>query len=113
MSYRRSLIWVAMLWAGLAGLHAQETTDVGTTTVRGRVEVIGARGAGKTRHGAAIPGTVVWLTPMAGAGGEATTATPISPARPLANLRLGQKNKSFDSHIPGVPAGSVSEVLHR
>jgi plastocyanin len=113
MSYRRSLIWVAMLWAGLAGLHAQATTDVAATTVRGRVEVIGARGAGKTRHGAAIPGTVVWLTPMAGAGGEATTATPISPARPLANLRLVQKNKSFDPHILVVPAGSMVEFPNR
>ena len=113
MSHRISLIWVAMLWAGLAGLHAQATTDVATTTVRGRVEVIGARGAGKTRHGAAIPGTVVWLTPMAGAGGEATTATPISPASPPANLRLVQKNKSFDPHILVVPAGSMVEFPNR
>src|SRR5260370_8270212 len=113
MSYRRSLIWVAMLWAGLAGLHAQATTDVATTTVRGRVEVIGAGGAGKTRHGAAIPGTVVWLTPMAGAGGEATTATAISPVRALGNLRLVQKNKSFDPHILVVPAGSMVEFPNR
>src|SRR5712692_3587618 len=109
MSHRRSLIWVAMLWTGAAGLHAQATTEVAITTVRGRVEVIGARGAGKTRHGAAIPGTVVWLTPMAGAGGEATTATPISPA----NLRLVQKNKSFDPHILVVPAGSMVEFPNR
>ena len=109
MSHRRSLIWVAMLWTCGAGLHAQATTEVAITTVRGRVEVIGARGAGKTRHGEAIPGTVVWLTPMAGAGGEATTATPISSA----NLRLAQKNKSFEPHILVVPAGSMVEFPNR
>src|SRR6266849_10861411 len=108
MSYRKSLIWVAMLWAGAAGLRAQATSQVMTTTVRGRVEVIGAEGKGKTRHGA-IPGTVVWLTPMAGAGGEATTATPVSSA----NLRLAQKNKSFEPHILVVPAGSMVEFPNR
>src|ERR1017187_4190401 len=106
MSHRRILIWVAMLWAGAAGLHSQATTQVTTTTVRGRVEVIGAGSAGKTRHGA-IPGTVVWLTPITttGAGGESTTATPSSAANP----RLVQKNKSFDPHILVVPAGSMVE----
>ena len=104
MNHRRILIWVAMLWAGAAGLHAQATT----TTVRGRVEVIGAGGAGKTRHGA-IPGTVVWMTPMTGASGEATTATPSSPANPPANPRLVQKNKSFEPHILVVPSGSMVE----
>jgi plastocyanin len=108
MSPRRILIWVMMLWAGPAGLHAQATTQVTTTTVRGRVEVIGAGGAGKTRHGA-IPGTVVWLTPMTGAGGDATTATPSSPASPAGNPRLVQKNKSFEPHILVVPAGSMVE----
>ena len=92
-----------MLWAGATGLHAQATSQVTTTTVRGRVEVIGAEGKGKTRHGA-IPGTVVWLTPMTGAGGEATTAMPPSSA---ANPRLVQKNKSFDPHILVVPVGSM------
>lgn len=106
MSHRRILIWVAMLCAGAAGLHAQATTPVTTTTVRGRVEVIGAGGTGKTRHGA-IPGTVVWLTPITttGAGGEAATATP----SPSANPRLVQKNKSFEPHILVVPAGSMVE----
>jgi plastocyanin len=104
MNHRRILIWVAMLWAGAAGLHAQATT----TTVRGRVEVIGAGGAGKTRHGA-IPGTVVWMTPMTGASGEATTATPSSTANPPANPRLVQKNKSFEPHILVVPSGSMVE----
>ena len=110
MSYRRVLIWVAMWWAGAAGLHAQATTQSATTTVRGRVEVIGARGAGRTRHGA-IPGTVVWLTPITtmGAGGEATTATPGPSASPAQNPRLVQKNKSFEPHILVVPAGSMVE----
>ena len=108
MNHRGILIWVAMLWAGAAGLHAQASTPVTTTTVRGRVEVIGAGGAGKTRHGA-IPGTVVWMTPMTGASGEATTATPSSTANPPANPRLVQKNKSFEPHILVVPSGSMVE----
>src|ERR1700680_1055254 len=113
MSHRRVLIWVAMLWAGATGLRvqatSQATSQVATTTVRGRVEVIGAEGKGKTRHGA-IPGTVVWLTRMTGAGGEATTAAPPSPS---ANPRLVQKNKSFDPHILVVPVGSMVEFPNR
>jgi len=76
-----------------------------TTTVRGRVEVIGAEGKAKTRHGT-VPGTVVWLTPMTGAGSEGTTTAPASPP---ANPRLVQKNKSFDPHILVVPVGSTVE----
>jgi len=110
MSHRRILIWVAMLWAGATGLHAQATSQVTSqptiTTVRGRVEVIGAEDKGKTRH-AAIPGTVVWLTPMTGGGGEATTAA--APASSPANPRLVQKNKSFEPHILVVPVGSMVE----
>jgi len=118
MSHRRVLIFVAMLWAGAAGSRAQATTPVTTTVVRGRVEVIGARGAGKTRHGK-IPATVVWLTPIAttGAGGEGTTAAPnssaSSPASPAQNPRLVQKNKSFEPHILVVPAGSMVEFPNR
>src|SRR6266481_4922936 len=113
MSHRRILIWVAMLWAGATGLHAQATSQVTTTTVRGRVEVIGAEGKGKTRHGA-IPGTVVWLTPMTGAADEAiAAATRSSPASPSANPRLVQKNKSFDPHILVVPVGSTVEFPNR
>src|SRR6266853_5946545 len=107
MSHKRILIGVAMLWAGATGLHAQATSQVTTTTVRGRVEVIGAEGKGKTRHGA-IPGTVVWLTPMTGAGSEATAA-----ASPSANPRLVQKNKSFEPHVLVVPAGSAVEFPNR
>jgi plastocyanin len=113
MNHRRVLIWVAMLWAGATGLHAQATTRVTTTTVRGRVEVIGARAAGgKTRHGA-IPETVVWLTPIAGAAGEAAPAPPSPAAPPPANLRLVQKNKSFQPHILVVQAGSMVEFPNR
>jgi len=98
-----------MLWAGATGLHAQATSQVTTTTVRGRVEVIGAEGKGKTRHGA-IPGTVVWLTPMTGAADEAiAAATRSSLASPSANPRLVQKNKSFEPHILVVPVGSMVE----
>ena len=109
MSYRRILIWGAMLWAGATGLRAQATSEatsqVTTTTVRGRVEVIGGEGKGKTRHGA-LPGTVVWLTPMTGAGGEAAMAATSSSS---ANPHLVQKNKSFDPHILVVPVGSMVE----
>ncbi len=117
MNHRRVLIWVAMLWAGATGLHAQATTRVTTTTVRGRVEVMGAREAGRPRQGA-IPGTVVWLTPiagatMAGAGGEATAASANPAASPATNLRLVQKNKSFQPHILVVQAGSMVEFPNR
>ncbi len=112
MSHRGILIWVAMLSAGTAGLHAQAPTQVTTTTVRGRVEVIGAGGKGKTRH-EAIPGTVVWLTPMPGAGGDTTAAWSDEQASPPANLRLLQKNKSFEPHILVVPAGSMVEFPNR
>jgi plastocyanin len=112
MNHRRVLIWVAMLWAGASGLHAQAATRVTTTTVRGRVEVIGAGDASRTRHGA-IPGTVVWLTPIAGASGEATVASPSPAASPASNLRLVQKNKSFQPHILVVQAGSVVDFPNR
>src|ERR1700730_11384989 len=111
MSHRKIslLIWGAMLWVGAAALHAQATSQVSsqitTTMVRGHVEVAGAEGKGKTRH-ATIPGTVVWLTAITGAGGEATTAA--TPAPP-ANSRLVQKNKSFEPHILVVPVGSMVE----
>ncbi len=133
ISYRpEMLLGIALLWASAAGLGAQAppqaTAQVTTTTVRGRVEVAGAKVAGKTTHGA-IPGTVVWLTPMTAAGGEAATALPgssissstsgaispssLAPASPAATLRLVQKNKSFEPHILVVPAGSLVEFPNR
>src|ERR1039458_5426891 len=118
----RTIIWVAMLWASAAGLHAQSptqiTTQIATATVRGRVEVIGASGADKRRHGT-IPGTVVWLTPITttAAAGEAAAAAPNSspgpPASAAQNPRLVQKNKSFEPHILVVPAGSMVEFPNR
>jgi len=108
MNYRRILIWVVTLWAGAAGLPAQ----VATTTVRGRVELLGVRGAAKTGSGK-IPATIVWLTPIAGAGSEPVTATPNESASRAANLRLVQKNKSFDPHILVVSAGSMVEFPNR
>jgi len=120
MSHRKILIWVAMLWASVAGLHAQPpmqiTTQITTTTVRGRVEVIGRGGAGKRRRGT-IPGTVVWLTPVTtGAAGEAAAAPNSSAgpsASPAQNPRLVQKNKSFEPHILVVPAGALVEFPNR
>jgi len=59
-----------------------------------------------------IPGTVVWLTSIAG-GSDANLATPSSTAPAAANLRLVQKNKSFEPHILVVPAGSQVEFPNR
>src|SRR5258708_40227895 len=67
MSDIRVLVWVAMLWAGATGLHAQATSQETTTTVRGRVEVIGVEGRAKTRR-LALPRLAVFLTPWAGEG---------------------------------------------
>lgn len=94
-------IWLS---TGAIGSHAETTT-----TVRGRVEVAG-RTSGKSKH-ASIPETVVWLTPLPAAPGESASALPAAPAPP--NLRLVQKNKSFDPHILVVPAGSMVEFPNR
>ena len=114
------MICVALLWASVAGLPtqvtAQSTAPATTATVRGRVETISKAGKGKSRHGA-VPGTVVWLTPITEAGNEAAasalnySASP--PAVPVQNLRLVQKNKSFAPHILAVPAGSMVEFPNR
>src|SRR6202020_1035153 len=115
MRHRRSLVWVAMLWAGATGLHPQVPTQVttppvSTTTVRGRVEVIGPEGAGKTGR-EEIPATVIWLMPMVG-DAEAGAVTPDSPS-PVAKLRLVQKNKKFEPHILVAPAGSMVDFPNR
>jgi plastocyanin len=94
-----------MLWAGTDGLQAQVSAP--TTTVRGRVQVIGDDVAAKKRH-EIIPGTVVWLTPMTGAASAASQAMP-AVTLAVQSLRLVQKNKSFDPHILVVPAGSMVE----
>lgn len=103
MSQLRIVIGVVVLWAGAAWLHAQVTT-----TVRGRVEVVGAAVKGKPRP-APIPGTVVWLTPVGGAADDGAPRLLSNPAP----LRLVQKNKSFEPHILVVPAGSMVEFPNR
>ncbi len=84
--------------------HAQTTT-----TVHGRVEVVG-RVNGKSKH-SSIPETVVWLTPLPGTSSEIPSIPPTATASP--NLRLVQKNKSFDPHVLVVPAGSMVEFPNR
>jgi plastocyanin len=104
-------VWSAVIWVG-AGWQPQAMAQAMTTTVRGRVEVTGKEPARKTRH-RDIPVTVVWLTPMTGAG----VATPALPSAPSSapsptltqNLQLIQKNKSFEPHTLVVPAGAVVE----
>jgi plastocyanin len=90
-------IWICVLLvcACSAGVCAQ------VTTVRGRVEVEGTE---KARH-TALPGTVIWLTPVPGAASDPALGAP----SPSANVRLIQKNKSFEPHILVVPAGSSVE----
>jgi plastocyanin len=116
MSRRKILIGVAMLCAGTAGMQAQATTPIATatTTVRGRVEVIGKESGA---HHGAIPGTVVWLTPITTAGAETVAGAPNSSAgaasSPAQNPRLVQKNKSFEPHILVIPAGSMVEFPNR
>jgi plastocyanin len=101
---QRILICVAVFWAAAGALRGQPST----TTVRGRVEVIGTDHASKKRH-AKIPETVVWLTLVPGTESEATAVMPASAANP----RLVQKNKSFEPHILVVPAGSIVEFPNR
>jgi plastocyanin len=87
---RRPGICALVLLACLSGLQAQ-------VMVHGRVELEGGR------HGrdAAVPNTVVWLTPLG--GGHEVAAPPITDG----SLRLVQKNKSFQPHILVAPVGSV------
>src|SRR5438093_13766803 len=74
-------------------------------TVRGRVEV---EGSAKTGH-PSFPNTIVWLTPVQGTVLDSAPASPDVPA----NLRLTQKNKSFEPHVLVVPAGSAVEFPNR
>ena len=119
-----------MLWAGAAGWHSHGATlpaaTAATTTVRGRVEVMGTGTVGKKRH-EKLPATVVWLMPispgtgpitnMTPDGGEASGAAPDSAVNSSASTaqipRLVQKNKSFEPHILVVQAGSWVEFPNR
>ena len=88
---RRIPIFLLVLCVSFSAARAQ-------TTVRGRIELEGARHARKS----APPTTVVWLTPLNG------TAEVRKPD-PATGFRLVQKNKSFDPHILVVPVGSMVE----
>src|SRR5580700_697510 len=119
MSYKRkSSLWVAMLLGGSAGLHAQQSAQTTTAIVHGRVEVMDAAGKSRNRHGA-IPGTVVWLTPVtsAEAGGDAvlaaTSPSGSAPVAPEQIPQMVQRNKSFDPHVLVVQAGSMVEFPNR
>jgi plastocyanin len=93
-----SRTWIAVLALGTSML-AQ------VATVRGRVEVAGSAKTGHTP----FPNTVVWLTAVPGTAVEPVPAA----ADPPANLRLMQKNKSFEPHVLVVPAGSAVEFPNR
>lgn len=82
-----------------ASLHAQ------VATVRGRVEVDAVAKA----KAAALPSTVVWLTPIPSAGNEASSSLSTSPS----SFKLTQKNKTFEPHLLVVPAGTVVEFPNR
>src|SRR5713226_766758 len=99
MMYRRTWIVVLTLCTGMGELHAQ------VATVRGRVEVAGPAKTGHTP----FSNTVVWLTPVPGTAIDSAPASPDAPA----NLRLTQKNKSFEPHVLVVPAGSAVEFPNR
>ena len=99
MMTRRTWISALVLWAGVGTLHAQ------VTTVRGHVEITGNHSSRKT----SFPSTVVWLTPLPGAGGPQASLQ----AGAGGSLRLIQKNKSFEPHILVAPVGSVVEFPNR
>jgi len=99
MMYRRTWICALALWTWAGTLHAQ------VTTVRGRVEIAGDHSS----HKASFPSTVVWLTPLPGAGGPQASLQAGSGQI----LQLIQKNKSFEPHILVVPVGSVVEFPNR
>jgi plastocyanin len=94
--YRCARNWICvLLLVCSAGACAQ------VTTVRGRVEV---ENTVQARH-AVLPGTVVWLTAVSPTASDPSLAAPSPPP----NLRLIQKNKTFEPHILVVPAGSSVE----
>jgi plastocyanin len=114
MRHRRSLVWVAMLLAGAPGLYPQSAPVLSSqpsAIVRARVDTIGTEVRGKPQR-EAIPATVVWLVPMAGAL-ESAPAVPGASSARAATLRLVQRNKSFAPHILVIPAGSTVEFPNR
>jgi plastocyanin len=99
MTPRQTWICVLMVGACLVAAQAQ------TATVRGRLDLVGGGKASQPT----FPATVVWLTPVSGTAGDLPPFTP----SPSANLRLVQKNKSFEPHILVAPVGSVVEFPNR
>ncbi len=99
MMSRRTGICLLVVWACVGLLQAQ------VAMVRGHVEIAGATSG----HKGSLPSTVVWLTPLPGAGGPPSSL----PAMTGASLRLVQKNKNFDPHILVAPVGSVVEFPNR
>jgi plastocyanin len=114
------MVWATATWLQAQGAptvveaSASEAVaaSISTTTVRGHVEVVGAKDPAKAGH-AVIPGTVVWLTPVTTAGTEAPNPAPRSNLNATPAIRLVQKNKSFEPHILVVPAGSMVEFPNR
>lgn len=88
-----------MFWTCVGTLQSQ------IATVRGHIELVGA----VTSRKVTFPSTVVWLTPLAGGG----NSIPAPASDGTANLRLIQKNKSFEPHILVVRVGSVVEFPNR
>jgi plastocyanin len=110
------IVIVIAIWSLGISLQAQQTTPLTTmamtATVRGRVQIIGAERSGK-KHREAIPKTVVWLTPITTAEVEVAQNSPPGSSPSAGNLRLVQKNKSFEPHILVVPAGADVEFPNR
>ena len=102
---RKKLAFVLMMLVCAAGLCAQ------TTTVHGRVEVMGRPAKAGISNGRKDAGqtTVVWLTAAPGGGVELTPPPPKTDPNP----RLVQRNKSFDQHVLVIPAGSMVEFPNR
>jgi hypothetical protein len=92
--------WCAQAWICALLLSACSAEGFAQVTVRGHVTVVGSKNASHQ----ALPGTVIWLTPLPGAN-DPPLATPAPPGR----IQLVQKNKSFEPHILVVPAGSPVE----
>ncbi|MGH9642341.1 MAG: hypothetical protein ACRD3Q_07930 [Terriglobales bacterium] len=109
MARKKQLLLVLWFGLGAAGVCAQ------TVTVHGRVEIARAASRndkskkakaieGRQRY-AAVPETVVWLTPAPGSGVELDPPKPDTSGK----AKLEQKNKTFEPHVLVVPAGSMVE----
>jgi len=100
---KRSAVSASVCVLALFVLCAPANSEV--TTVHGKIEVEGTRKAQHARPTIAV----VWLTPLAAAGGGAGPGAATSPA----NLRLVQKNRSFEPRVLVAPAGAAVEFPNR